>query len=155
MGLSKLNSLYREVILDHADHPRHKHDLTTSTNTITLKNPTCGDVINLSIQLDDQEQIQDIGFSGDGCTISQSSASMMTDAVMGKDKETALRMAKTFSDMVMGTKHPQADLDELGDAAILSSIMSFPARIKCATLAWWALQRALLNEETPTDEEEA
>lgn len=155
MGLSKLNSLYREVILDHADHPRHKHDLATSTNTITLKNPTCGDVINLSIQLDDQEQIQDIGFSGDGCTISQSSASMMTDAVMGKDKETALRMAKTFSDMVMGTKHPQADLDELGDAAILSSIMSFPARIKCATLAWWALQRALLNEETPTDEEEA
>jgi len=74
---------------------------------------------------------------------------------MGKDKETALRMAKTFSDMVMGTKHPQADLDELGDAAILSSIMSFPARIKCATLAWWALQRALLEEDAPTDEEEA
>ncbi|WP_125581966.1 Fe-S cluster assembly sulfur transfer protein SufU [Levilactobacillus cerevisiae] len=155
MGLSKLNSLYREVILDHADHPRHKHDLENSTNMITLKNPTCGDVINLSIAMDDQDKIADIGFSGDGCTISQSSASMMTDAVMGKDKETALRMAKTFSDMVMGTEHPQADLDELGDAAILSSIMSFPARIKCATLAWWALQRALLEEDAPTDEEEA
>ena len=124
-----LNSLYREYPITRII--RVTNTIIDETNTITLKNPTCGDVINLSIKLDDQDQIADIGFSGDGCTISQSSASMMTDAVMGKDKETALRMAKTFSDMVMGTKHPQADLDELGDAAILSSIMSFPARIKC------------------------
>ncbi|ANZ62703.1 FeS assembly scaffold SufA [Secundilactobacillus paracollinoides] len=146
MGLSKLNSLYREVILDHSDHPHHKHQLDHADKTITLKNPTCGDVINLEIELTDDDKIKNIGFTGDGCTISQSSASMMTDAVMGKSKEDALHMAKTFSDMVMGKEHPQADLDQLEDAAILSSIMSFPARIKCATLSWWALQRALLGE---------
>ncbi|WP_087717326.1 Fe-S cluster assembly sulfur transfer protein SufU [Levilactobacillus brevis] len=154
MGLSNLNSLYREVILDHADHPHHKHDLEVSTQTMTLKNPTCGDVINLSIRVDSQDRIADIGFSGDGCTISQSSASMMTDAVIGKDKEAALQMAKTFSDIVMGVEHTNAELDELGDAALLSSIVSFPARIKCATLAWWALQRTLLNKEVPTDKED-
>ncbi|MFC6253544.1 Fe-S cluster assembly sulfur transfer protein SufU [Secundilactobacillus hailunensis] len=146
MGLERLNSLYREVILDHSDHPHHKHALPDATHKITLKNPTCGDVINLDIDLDDHDKIKDIGFTGDGCTISQSSASMMTDAVMGKSKEQALHMAKTFSDMVMGKKHPQADLDELQDAAILSNVMTFPARIKCATLSWWALQRALLKQ---------
>lgn len=146
MGLAQLNSLYREVILDHSDHPHHKHALTDATNTITLKNPTCGDVIDLDVQVNAAGLITDIGFTGEGCTISQSSASMMTDAVLGKYREDALKMAKTFSDMVMGHEHPQADLDQLGDAAILSSIMSFPARIKCATLAWWALQRALLRD---------
>ncbi|WP_143462247.1 Fe-S cluster assembly sulfur transfer protein SufU [Levilactobacillus enshiensis] len=155
MGLSKLNSLYREVILDHADHPHHKHALAESTNTITLKNPTCGDVINLEIKLTPDDKIADIGFTGDGCTISQSSASMMSDAVMGKSKEEALKMAKTFSDMAIGKEHPQADLDELQDAAILSNIMQFPARIKCATLSWWALQRALLEETDDTSEEES
>ncbi|MCW3778884.1 Fe-S cluster assembly sulfur transfer protein SufU [Levilactobacillus namurensis] len=146
MGLSQLNSLYREVILDHSDHPHNKHALSAVTNTITLKNPTCGDVINLDVQVDDAGMITDIGFTGEGCTISQSSASMMTDAVKGKSREQALAMAKTFSDMVMGKSHSQADLDQLEDAAILSSIMQFPARIKCATLAWWALQRALLSD---------
>ena len=107
----------------------------------------------MEINLNDDDIIEDIGFTGDGCTISQSSASMMTDAVLGKSKEEALKMAKTFSDMVMGTEHPQVDLDELEDAAILSSIMSFPARIKCATLSWWALQRALLNDEVGQEEE--
>ncbi|GAA3607529.1 Fe-S cluster assembly sulfur transfer protein SufU [Secundilactobacillus similis] len=156
MGLSKLNNLYREVILDHSDHPHHKHLLNEgdATNKITLKNPTCGDVINLEVKLTDDDKIADIGFTGEGCTISQSSASMMTDAVLGKSKEEALHMAKTFSDMVMGKEHPQADLDQLEDAAILSSIMSFPARIKCATLSWWALQRALLSEDAPAEEEE-
>ena len=146
MGLSQLNSLYREVILDHSDHPHNKHALPDATNTMTLKNPTCGDVINLDVQVDAAGTITDIGFTGEGCTISQSSASMMTDAVKGKSREQALAMAKTFSDMVMGHPHPQADLDQLEDAAILSSIMQFPARIKCATLAWWALQRALLRD---------
>ncbi|MDT6979305.1 Fe-S cluster assembly sulfur transfer protein SufU [Levilactobacillus zymae] len=153
MGLSKLNRLYRAVILDHAAHPHHQHALAAATNTITLKNPTCGDVIKLDVKLDATDHIEDIGFTGDGCTISQSSASMMTDAVMGKSKEAALHMAKTFSDMVMGQEHPQADLDQLQDAAILSSVMQFPARIKCATLAWWALQRALLRADQVTKED--
>ena len=142
MSLDGLNSLYREVILDHSAHPHHKHILTDATNKITLKNPTWGDVINLEVKLD-TDKITDIGFTGEGCTISQSSASMMTDAVIGKTISESLEMAQIFSDMVMGKEHPQADLDKLGDAAILSSIMQFPARIKCATLCWWALKKSL------------
>ena len=146
MGLEKLNNLYREVILDHAQHPHHKGPLAQATQQISLNNPTCGDVINLQIQLDAADRIQAIGFTGDGCTISQASASMMTTAVTGKTKEEALAMAKTFSDLAIGKKHPAADIAALGDAQVLTNIMEFPARIKCATLAWWALQRALLQE---------
>lgn len=146
MGLEKLNNLYREVILDHAANPHNKGKLVTSTHQISLNNPTCGDVINLQIDLDDQETIKDVAFTGEGCTISQASASMMIMAVKGKTKEEALAMAKTFSDTAIGKVHPQSDLDALGDAQVLTSIMEFPARIKCATLAWWALQRALLQE---------
>lgn len=145
MSLSGLNNLYREVILDHSEHPHHKHELPNATDSITLKNPTCGDVINLQIQLT-ADKIADIGFTGEGCTISQSSASMMTDAVLGKTTAESLEMAHIFSDMVMGKKHPQTDLDKLGDAAILSSVMKFPARIKCATLCWWALRKSLGDE---------
>lgn len=145
MSLAGLSNLYREVILDHSEHPHHKHSLNNATNKITLKNPTCGDVINLEIELD-SDKISDIGFTGEGCTISQSSASMMTDAVIGKTTAESLEMAHIFSDMVMGKKHSQADLDKLGDAAILSSIMKFPARIKCATLCWWALRKSLGEE---------
>lgn len=145
MGLEKLNNLYREVILDHAQHPHHKGPLAQATQQISLNNPTCGDVINLQIQLDAADRIQAIGFTGDGCTISQASASMMTTAVTGKTKEEALELAKTFSDLAIGKKHA-ADIAALGDAQVLTNIMEFPARIKCATLAWWALQRALLQE---------
>lgn len=145
MSLSGLNSLYREVILDHSEHPHHKHKLENSTNKVTLKNPTCGDVINLEINVSD-EKITDIGFTGEGCTISQSSASMMTDAVLGKTITESLEMAQIFSDMVMGQKRSAEDLEKLGDAAILSSVMQFPARIKCATLCWWALRKSLGEE---------
>jgi len=145
MSLSGLNNLYREVILDHSEHPHHKHGLGNATNKVTLKNPTCGDVINLEVNLVDGK-IADIGFTGEGCTISQSSASMMTDAVIGKTTADSLEMAQIFSDMVMGKKRSYADLEKLGDAAILSSVMQFPARIKCATLCWWALRKSLGEE---------
>lgn len=145
MSLSGLNNLYREVILDHSEHPHHKHELENSTNKVTLKNPTCGDVINLEIQVTDNK-ITDIGFTGEGCTISQSSASMMTDAVMNKSVEECLLLAQIFSDMVMGQKRSEQDLEKLGDAAILSSVMQFPTRIKCATLCWWALRKSLGEE---------
>lgn len=152
MGLSKLNGLYREVILDHADHPHNKGELATVTNEMTLHNPTCGDTINLELEVED-DKIKNVGYTGEGCTISQASASMMTEAVKGKTTAEALAMAKTFSDMAIGKQHSQADLDQLGDAQILTSIMEFPARIKCATLSWWALQRALLKEDDKEEQQ--
>ncbi|MGN1280075.1 MAG: Fe-S cluster assembly sulfur transfer protein SufU, partial [Limosilactobacillus sp.] len=108
MGLSKLNGLYREVILDHANHPRNKHDISDATNQMTVHNPTCGDTINVAVNVDGG-RIKNIGYTGSGCTISQASASMMTEAVKGKTVDEALNMAKTFSDMAIGKQHSQAD----------------------------------------------
>lgn len=150
MSLDNLRNLYRDVILDHANHPRNKQHLTHPTAAMTLHNPTCGDTINLEVAVTNQT-IDQIGFTGSGCTISQASASMMTDAVRGKSVDQALQMAKTFSDMAIGKQHPQADLDQLQDAQVLTNIMQFPARIKCATLAWWALERALAKDGENND----
>ncbi|KRL27119.1 NifU family protein [Limosilactobacillus frumenti DSM 13145] len=146
MGLDKLRNLYQAVILDHANHPRNKHKLTNPTTTMTVHNPTCGDTINLQVQVKNN-RLADIAFTGSGCSISQASASMMTEAVKGKSTQEAQQMAKTFSDMAIGKYHYQKDLKKLGDAQVLINIMQFPARIKCATISWWALERALAKED--------
>lgn len=143
MALSKLDNLYRQVILDHSAHPHHHGELNDSTNEIELKNPTCGDVLQLDVKVEDNK-IKDIAFSGYGCTISQASASMMTDAVMNKDVSVAEDMVEDFSNMILGEK---TDTDILQDAAILKGVSQFPARIKCATLAWKALHKALNNKQ--------
>lgn len=139
MALSKMDNLYRQVILDHSAHPHHHGKLDDSTNQIELKNPTCGDVLQLDVKVKDNK-IADIAFSGYGCTISQASASMMTDAVINKDIDTAEDMVEDFSNMILGEK---TDTDILDDAATLKGVSQFPARIKCATLAWKALHKAL------------
>ncbi len=148
MGLDKLRNLYQAVILDHANHPRNKHELVNPSTTMTVHNPTCGDTINLQVQVQDN-RIADIAFTGSGCSISQASASMMTEAVKGKSLQEAQQMAKTFSDMAIGKNHDADDLKKLGDAQVLINIMQFPARIKCATISWWALERALAKEDQP------
>lgn len=155
MALSDLNQLYRAVILDAAQNPHHKGEIDDATNKMTLHNPTCGDTINLQLKVGDDDKIQDVGFTGDGCTISQASASMMTDAVKGKTREQALEMAKIFSDEAIGKKHSKEELAKLGDAQALTSIMEFPARIKCATLSWWALTRALEQDSADDSTKEA
>lgn len=146
MGLDKLNQLYRAVILEHAANPHHHYVVPNATVQKTLHNTSCGDTINLSLHLGLDHKITDIGFTGQGCTISQASASMLTDVVVGKTKEEALAIARVFSDEAIGKKHSASELKKLGDARVLTEIMEFPARIKCATLAWWALQRALLSK---------
>ncbi|MFD1471412.1 Fe-S cluster assembly sulfur transfer protein SufU [Companilactobacillus mishanensis] len=142
MALSKMDNLYRQVILDHSAHPHHHGKLDDSTNEIELKNPTCGDVLQLDVKVDDNK-ITDIAFSGYGCTISQASASMMTDAVMDKTVDQAEDMVEAFSDMILGEK---SNTDILEDSAVLKGVSQFPARIKCATLAWKALHKALNKE---------
>lgn len=142
MSLDKLRNLYRQIILDHANHPHNHLHIAHPTCAMTLNNPTCGDTITVEIEVVDQH-IRSIGFTGHGCTISQASASMMTEAVKGKAIKQALAMAKIFSDMAIGHEHSASDLAQLQDAQVLTNIMQFPARIKCATLAWWTLERAL------------
>ena len=147
MALSKLDNLYRQVILDHSSHPHHRGTLTESTSRIELNNPTCGDVIELQVEVK-EGIIKNIAFNGNGCSISTASASMMTDAVMGKSVEEAKQLITDFSQLVQG-KEVKA-IDQLGDAAMLSGVAKFPARIKCATLGWKALEKAMEENGTVT-----
>ena len=142
MALSRLDSLYMAVVSEHSKNPHH-HGRLENVNQVNLNNPTCGDVISLSVKFDGN-CISDIAFAGDGCTISTASSSMMTDVVIGKTKEEALELADIFSKMVQGE---QDDAQKrLGEAHLLAGVSKFPQRIKCSTLAWNALKKAIEND---------
>ncbi|WP_314208564.1 Fe-S cluster assembly sulfur transfer protein SufU [Vagococcus salmoninarum] len=145
MALSRLDNLYRQVILDHSSHPHHHGILDEATTEIEMNNPTCGDVIQLQMKLNADNLIEDIRFAGSGCSISTASTSMMTDVVIGKTTEEALELINSFSELVQGNEVPK--FDDLGDAAILSGVAKFPARIKCATLGWKALERGIYENK--------
>ena len=144
MALSKLDSLYKAVVTDHSAHPHH-HGKLEDVEQVVLNNPTCGDVISLSVKFNAENQIEDVAFVNSGCTISTASASMMTDAVLGKTKEQALELAEVFSQMVQGQVDSRQK--ELGDGAFLAGVAKFPQRIKCATLGWNALKRAIEEDK--------
>ena len=144
MALSKLDSLYKAVVTDHSAHPHH-HGKLEDVEQVVLNNPTCGDVISLSVKFNAEDKIEDIAFVNSGCTISTASASMMTDAVLGKTKEQALELAEVFSQMVQGQEDGRQK--ELGDGAFLAGVAKFPQRIKCATLGWNALKRAIEEDK--------
>ncbi len=152
MALTRLDQLYRQVILDHSSHPHHHGTLDEATTQVEMNNPTCGDVIELQLNVEGN-RIEEIRFSGSGCTISTASASMMTDVVLGKTPKEALALVDQFSLLVQG--RDDVDFDDLGDAAILSGVAKFPARIRCATLAWKGLEKALLatDEMNPNENE--
>lgn len=143
MALSRLDNLYRQVILDHTAHPHNKGTLDGATSQIELNNPTCGDVIQLHLQIKDNI-IEEVRFDGHGCSISMASASMMTQAIKGKTEKEAIEVIAAFLELVQGEEVPNKKI--LGDAQMLSGVAKFPARIKCATLAWKALERGILEE---------
>lgn len=143
MALSKLDSLYMAVVADHSKHPHHRGRLS-GVEVLEMHNPTCGDVIALSVRFEDGK-ISDIAFDGAGCTISTASASMMTDAVLGKSIHQVQEMADLFSKMVQGAEDEKQE--DLGEAALLAGVAKFPQRIKCATLSWNALKKAIEREE--------
>ncbi|CAM3545877.1 Fe-S cluster assembly sulfur transfer protein SufU [Paenibacillus lupini] len=135
----QLDDLYRRVIMDHYKNPRNRGTLDAESVTINLNNPTCGDRISLQLQVEDGKVI-DAKFSGEGCSISLSSASMMTEAVKGKTYDEALNLAERFSGLMKGES---VEFDENEDIEALSGVNKFPARIKCATLAWNALRKGI------------
>ncbi|MEN2347813.1 Fe-S cluster assembly sulfur transfer protein SufU [Lactobacillus helveticus] len=147
MSLDRLKSLYREVILENANNPQNHGSLADADYQTTVYNSSCGDKLNLFLNLNDQNEISAIKFNGEGCTISQASASLMTQVVKGKNKDEAIEIAKIFSKMAMGKDCSKDEIAKLGDAQIMTNIMMFPARIKCATLAWWALEQILLGKD--------
>lgn len=137
--MSQLDDLYRRVIMDHYKTPRNKGELEEGSVTINLNNPTCGDRISLQLQLE-AGIVKNVRFTGEGCSISMSSASMMTEAVMGKPAAEALEIADKFSAMMKGDT---VDFGDYEDIEALSGVNKFPARIKCATLAWNALRKGV------------
>ncbi|MFC4713921.1 Fe-S cluster assembly sulfur transfer protein SufU [Planococcus dechangensis] len=144
MSFNNLDQLYRQVIMDHYKTPRNKGTLEEDSVNIEMNNPTCGDRIQLTLQVEDGI-VKDAKFDGEGCSISMASASMMTQAVKGKDVDTALKMSGIFSDMMLGKEYD--DSIDLGDIEALQGVSKFPARIKCATLAWKAMEKGVHNEE--------
>jgi nitrogen fixation protein NifU and related proteins len=145
MSFNNLDNLYRQVIMDHYKNPRNKGVLDEGSLTVNMNNPTCGDRIQLTMKVEDGK-VSDAKFEGEGCSISMSSASMMTQAIKGRNVEEALKLSKIFSEIMQGNDYDEDELD-LGDIEALQGVAKFPARIKCATLAWKAMEKGLKEDE--------
>ena len=150
--MSDLRELYQEVILDHNKKPRNFHKLEAANRHSVGYNPLCGDKLDLYVKMVG-DKIEDIGFLGSGCAISKSSASVMTSSVKGKSKEEAVKLLDLFHAMVTGQKDVSAQLEEIGSLAAFSGVSEFPARVKCASLAWHTLKAALEGAEQPVSTE--
>lgn len=138
-------SFYNEILLDHNMHPGHKHELPDADMEMRGYNPTCGDDITMKLKVKDGV-VTDGAFLGSGCAISQASADMMLDLVIGKPKEEALRLSDIFLRMIKGTASEE-EIDELEEAGALKDVSHMPARVKCAVLGWHTLEQMLNNEE--------
>lgn len=143
-GGSLMEDLYREVILEHYRSPRNKGELDAPTCAADGANPLCGDQIHLDVQLDG-DRIVELRFSGQGCSISQASASMMTEQVGGLDRAAAQTAIDAFQQLMHNGEPGDYDL---GDSEMLAGVAKFPARVKCASLAWKTLEQALKTEST-------
>jgi len=140
MSFNNLDQLYRSVIMDHYKNPRNKGSLEEDAVTIDMNNPTCGDRIHLTLKVTDGI-VEDAKFDGEGCSISMSSASMMTQLIKGKKVEEAIELSDIFSKMMMGEDY--SDKYDLEHVEALQGVSQFPARIKCATLAWKAMEKGV------------
>src|SRR3954466_7456184 len=136
---AELSALYQEMILDHYRRPRNKGTMENADASVEMKNPLCGDEIGLQVVFEG-DQISDVKFSGRGCSISQASASMMTQLLKGKTRAEIESIRTQFRELMLGTTKAS---DDLGPLRALSGVARFPARVKCALLAWNALESAL------------
>ncbi len=138
-----LDDIYKEVILDHYKNPRNKREMPDAELTCSKNNPLCGDEITVFVHREDGK-ILEASFVGQGCSISQSSASMMTEAVSGKTVEEVDAIARDVRAMLSGELEP--DEDAFGELVALKGVVKYPVRVKCAVLAWDVLQEALAGE---------
>ncbi len=138
---SELEELYQEVILDHSRRPRNFGELADAAVRVHGDNPSCGDEIDLGVKFGADGSVQEIKFSGHGCAISQASASLMTAKVKGKPRSETEEMLRDFHDLVAGGS--EAAAMGLGDLSVMRGVRKFPQRVKCAMLAWRALEQAL------------
>ena len=143
--MAENRAFYNEILLDHNMHPGHKHELHDADIEMRGYNPTCGDDITLRLKVADGIVV-DGAFTGSGCAISQASADMMLDLVIGKPKEEALRLSDIFLRMIKGSASEE-EIDELEEAGALQDVSHMPARVKCAVLGWHTLEQLLEDEE--------
>ena len=139
------DAFYNEVLTDHNLHPLHKERLEDADLVLEGVNPSCGDDIVLELKVEDGT-IVDGSFEGDGCAISQASADIMLDLVVGRTKEEALHLAELFHKMIHGQCSPE-ELDELDEASALKDISHMPARVKCALLGWGTMKDMLSDKD--------
>ena len=155
--MTDLTALYQEVILDHNRRPQNFREMPDATRHVFGRNPLCGDEVTVYVKMQG-DVIDDVSFAGRGCAISKASASLMTSAVKGKTRSEAKELFDRFHDLVTApptTASARAETKALGRLAVLGGVARFPARVKCATLAWHALQSAIDNgdSEVSTDDQ--
>ena len=147
-----LQDLYRELILDHSRHPRHFGRLEDATHTANGINPLCGDKLKLYLRIGEDGAIESSSFEGSGCAISVASASLMTEAVTGMQVKRAHECVTELTSRLTGDAAGAPSV-ELSKLAALDGVRAYPGRVKCATLAWRALDSALNHETTPATTE--
>jgi nitrogen fixation protein NifU and related proteins len=138
-----LRELYQDVILDHSRHPRHFGKLEGATNTAQGHNPLCGDRVTIYLTVDKDDRIADIKFEGKGCAISQASASLMTDMLVGRTTAEAEKLMGGFLHLVKGEAANDLSEDDRERLDVMAGVSAFPMRVKCATLAWHTMKSAL------------
>lgn len=134
-------SFYNEILTDHNLHPMHKHELADANMQLEGVNPSCGDDIILNLKVEDG-MIVDGSFTGDGCAISQASADIMLDLIIGREVEEAERLKESFLHMIKGEATDE-EMELLEEAGALADISHMPARVKCAVLGWHTLENML------------
>jgi len=140
--MSDLRELYQEVILDHNKRPRNFHAIDRPTRVAKGHNPLCGDRLTLYVRIDG-DRIADVGFEGSGCAISKASASLMTEAVKGKTVVEAEALFDRFHDLVTSPPDEPVSTNGLGKLAVFAGVREYPARVKCASLAWHTMKNAV------------
>jgi len=144
-----IDDLYQETILDHSKRPRNHHPMDDANRRAEGYNPLCGDKLKLYLKMDG-DIVQDASFEGAGCAISTASASLMTESLKGKTREEALKLLDKFHELL--TTDTPASRD-LGKLVVFCGVRDYPARVKCATLAWHTLKSALNNGTEPVTTE--
>lgn len=149
--MSELSELYQQVILDHNKKPRNFRRIEAADRMSEGYNPLCGDQLTVFMQMDG-DRVADISFEGSGCAISKAAASMMTQSVKGKTRQEAETLFREFHGMVTGTLDEEETPNNLGRLTIFSGVRDYPARVKCASLAWHTMRAALEGQELVSTE---
>lgn len=141
----RMEQMYQEVILDHYKHPHHRGLREPFGAEVHHVNPTCGDEVTLRVHIDDDGDVVDVSYDGQGCSISQASTSVLADQVIGLPVQQALKVVESFDTMVTSRGTVEGDEDMIGDGIAFAGVAKYPARVKCALLGWMAFKDAVVR----------